>query len=188
MPDPNENVAPALILDRDGTLIHEKHYLSDPELVEIIEGSELILKRFQEAGWKLVCITNQSGVGRGYFGMESVDRVHERIQQILARSDVQIDQFYVSPHAPNDPDPLEERKPGLGLVRKAQAEFNLDLKRSWVIGDKPADLLMGKNAGCRTVLVRTGYGKETETTHSELADLIVVDLSMLPFERMNSGD
>jgi len=167
--------SPALFLDRDGTLIVEKHYLHRPEEVEIYPEAAPALRRLSEAGFLLFIVTNQSGVGRGYFTMADVDRVHAHIEAELAAEDVTFDGFYVAPEAPDQPS--RGRKPSPAFLHEAAEEFDVDLSRSYIVGDKLIDLETGWNAGCaRSLLVRTGYGRATEENQGDqLRDAVVVD-------------
>lgn len=166
---------PALFLDRDGTLILDKHYLHKPEDVEFVPGSAEALRSLQEAGFRLFIVTNQSGVGRGYFTLADVDRVHAHIEAELAAEDVTFDAIYVAPEAPDQPS--RGRKPSPAFLLEAAEDFDIDLSRSYVVGDKRIDLETGWNAGCRrSLLVRTGYGAATaETEASALRDAVIVD-------------
>lgn len=151
----------AVFLDRDGTLIVEKDYLSRPEDVAIVAGTGKALKHLQEGGFELFILTNQSGVGRGYFTMADVEKVHEHIRRELARDAVQVRKIYVAPEAPHQPS--RGRKPSPQFVFDARDEFGLDLAGSYVVGDKMIDLECGWNAGVRkSLLVRTGYGADVE--------------------------
>ena len=157
----------ALLLDRDGTLIVEKHYLRDPDLVELIPGVIETIARFRDAGFKIIVVTNQSGVARGLMTDDDVRAVHAKILNLGAA----VDAFYFCPHGPVDGCPC--RKPLPGMAIQAASEFDLDLSNSIVVGDKSADLQLGANIGSRTVLVRTGYGRETELTYpGEVIDSI----------------
>jgi D-glycero-D-manno-heptose 1,7-bisphosphate phosphatase len=165
----------AIFLDRDGTLIVDKHYLHRPEEVEIFPGAAEALRRLEDSGFLLFLVTNQSGVGRGYFTMEDVTRVHAHLEAELAAEDVTFSGIYVAPEAPDQPS--HGRKPSPGFLFDARDEFSVDLAQSYMIGDKRIDLEAGWNAGvAASVLVRTGYGAKTE--EHEKADLgraIVVD-------------
>ena len=165
----------AVFLDRDGTLIREKHFLHKTEEVEFFPGIAPALRRMQDLGFLLVIVTNQSGVGRGYFTMRDVDRVHAHIEAELAAEDVVFDAIYVAPEAPDAPS--EGRKPSPRFLLEARDELGVDLSRSYMIGDKLIDLQTGWNAGCaRSLLVRTGYGAETERKEAgQLRDAVVVD-------------
>lgn len=147
---------PAVFLDRDGTVIEERDYLSDPAGVALLPGATEGLARLRDLGLPLVLVTNQSGVGRGYFGGDAVERVHGRLIDLLAGHGVRLSAIYSCPHAPGDG--CACRKPLPGLLHRAADELNLDLARSFVIGDKPCDIQLGLAVGATTVLVRTGYG------------------------------
>lgn len=150
----------AVFLDRDGTIIKEKEYLRDPAQVELLPGALAGLKRLGEAGFRLVLVTNQSGVGRGYFTLEDVEQVHARLVLELAQGGVRLEKIYVAPEAPDQPS--RGRKPSPQFLFDARDEFGLDLARSYVIGDKLLDLECGWNAGVkRSILVRTGYGRKS---------------------------
>ncbi|MGN6555636.1 MAG: D-glycero-alpha-D-manno-heptose-1,7-bisphosphate 7-phosphatase [Verrucomicrobiota bacterium] len=157
---------PAIFLDRDGTLIAEKHYLHKVEEVEIFPGAIVALKRLQDAGFLLFIISNQSGVGRGYFTMADVDKVSAHIAAECAREGVRFEKIYIAPEHPDSPS--RGRKPSPQFVLDARDEFDLDLSRSYIVGDKLIDLECGWNAGLRkSLLVRTGYGAELERTSEE---------------------
>ena len=163
----------AVFLDRDGTLIEDKDYLHRPEEVVIYPGVAPALKRLQDAGFKLFIVTNQSGVGRGYFTIEDVQRVHDRLCRELARDGVRFEKIYIAPEAPDAPS--RGRKPSPQFLFDARDEFGLDLAQSYTIGDKLIDLECGWNAGVKqSVLVRTGYGAEIEKK-GIAARAIVVD-------------
>lgn len=161
-----------VILDRDGTLIEERGYLSNPEDVVLLPGTAAALRNLQRMGLGLAVITNQSGVGRGFFGLDRLDLIHRRLQHLLAMEGVQLDGLFVCPHVPEDA--CACRKPELGLMRQAAAELGFDMRESIVIGDKPADIEMGRRVGAVTVLVRTGYGVRFEDATT--ADFVVDDL------------
>lgn len=148
-----------VMLDRDGTLIEERHFLSDPDGVCLLPGVSSGLRALQDAGAELVLITNQSGVGRGYFDMETVRRVNDRLEQLLKGEGIRLARVFVCPHAPEDG--CTCRKPGTALLERAAAETGLPLDRAYVIGDKAGDMEAGRRVGARTVLVLTGYGRET---------------------------
>ncbi len=175
MTAPNIAAHRAVFLDRDGTLIVEKNYLSDPAQVELLPGVSGALKRLQDAGFRLFIVTNQSGIGRGYYPVETVDRVPDRLRALLARDAVDIDAIYVAPEAPDQPS--RGRKPSPQFLFDARDTFGVDLAQSYVIGDKLIDLECGWNAGVKQcLLVRTGYGAEVERTAADrLARAVVVD-------------
>ena len=165
----------AIFIDRDGTLIAEKNYLHKPEEVEFFPGVIQALSRAAEAGFVLVMVTNQSGVGRGYFGMEDVQKVHEHLCNEMGACNVSIMKIYVAPEAPDAPS--RGRKPSPQFLLDARDEFDIDLARSYMIGDKLIDLQAGWNAGVRrSILVRTGYGRKVEQAESAaLKEAVIVD-------------
>jgi len=162
-----------VILDRDGTIIEEREYLSDPDEVTLIPGVGAGLREFQRMGFGLVVITNQSGIGRGFFDQVALDRVHQRLEQLLDCEGVHLDGLYTCPHKPDDD--CTCRKPKLGLLQKAAKDLDFRLENSIVIGDKESDIEMGHAAGALTVLVRTGYGNKSATAAT--ADFVVDDLA-----------
>jgi len=159
----------AILVDRDGTLITEKNFLSDIEQVEIVPGAPEALKIFKDLHFKVIVVSNQSGVARGYFSEEKVREINKYIQEVFRKYGVIIDDFYFCPHHPQGTLPQYRkecncRKPKPGLALKAARQHNLDLKKSVVIGDKISDIQFGKNIGAKTILVKTGYGEETLRT------------------------
>ena len=166
---------PAVFLDRDGTLIAEKNYLSRPEDVVIFPGAAAALKRLSDAGLPLFIVSNQSGVGRGYFTLAEVERVNEHLARELAREGVRFEKIYVAPEAPDQPS--RGRKPAPQFLFDARDEFGLDLAESFMIGDKLIDLECGWNAGVKkSILVRTGYGAKAEAEAAgQLKRAVIVD-------------
>ena len=163
----------AIFLDRDGTLIAEKNYLHRPADVEIFPGAGAALKRLADAGFKLIIVTNQSGIGRGYFTLADAERVNERVDREVARDGVRFEKTYIAPEAPNQPS--RSRKPSPQFLFDARDEFNLNLAESFMVGDKQIDLECGWNAGVKkSILVRTGYGAKLEQKSPELLKQAVV--------------
>jgi D-glycero-D-manno-heptose 1,7-bisphosphate phosphatase len=161
------------LIDRDGTLVVEKNYLSNPDQLELIPGAAEALKRLQQAGWGLCLITNQSGIARGYFDMVRLESVHGRLAEMLARFGVVLDGIYVCPHAPEQH--CDCRKPMPGLILQAAAAHGFNPRAAWVIGDKDVDIGAARAAGARSILVRTGYGRQFESAVD--ADGIADDLA-----------
>jgi D-glycero-D-manno-heptose 1,7-bisphosphate phosphatase len=152
---------PALLIDRDGTLVLPRHYPRRAEELQLYAGLGRGLRRLQAQGWPLVVITNQSGVARGYLSELDLDVMHAHLASLLADLDVRLDAVYACPHHPEGV--VERysvecgcRKPAPGLLLRAAAELDLDLERSWFIGDILDDVEAGNSAGCRTVLVDLG--------------------------------
>jgi D-glycero-D-manno-heptose 1,7-bisphosphate phosphatase len=151
---PNESW-PAIFLDRDGTLMRDVDYCGDPRNVEVYPEAAAALRRLKEKGYKLVIITNQSGIGRGYFSEDQYREVETEFLRQLGYG--LIDASYHCPDLPTSNS--IRRKPGPGMVFEAQLDHRLDLRRSFFIGDKASDIDCGENAGVRTILVQTGYGQ-----------------------------
>ena len=166
---PNESW-PAVFLDRDGTLMRDVDYCGDPGKVEVYPAAAPALRRLKENGYKLVLITNQSGIGRGYFTEDRYRVVETEFLRQLG--DGLIDASY---HCPDLPTSTSiRRKPGPGMVFEAQRDQHLDLRRSFFVGDKASDIGCGQNAGVRTILVQTGYGADQKNCG---ADWIARDIA-----------
>ena len=158
---------PAVFLDRDGTLLEEAGYLDRIERLVFFPYGIDAVRLFNRAGFAVVIITNQSGVGRGMYEEAFVGRVHEVMRERMAAGGARIDAFYYCPHHPTAE--IERyrrdcdcRKPGAGMLRQAAADLDLDLARSFTVGDKWTDVQAGTAAGARGILVRTGYGRSSE--------------------------
>lgn len=166
---------PAVFLDRDGTLNIEKHYLCDPDQLEVYPGVGRALRQLRDAGFLLFIVTNQAGIGRGYYTEREMHAVHGRLLQFLEPENIAFDRIYFAPEAPSTPS--RGRKPSPQFLFDARDEFGVDLPRSYMIGDKLIDLEAGWNAGCAaSLLVRTGYGAEVEKNRpANIERAIVVD-------------
>ena len=163
---PNGLVA-AVFLDRDGTLMREVNYCADPKQVEIFPGVPDALLRLRAAGYKLVVISNQAGIGRGYFSEAQYRLVEAEVARAVLPAT--FDAVYFCPDRPDRA--TERRKPATGMVVEAQHDHDIDLARSFFVGDKAIDIECGRNAGVRTILVKTGYGaKETDADPDWIAD------------------
>lgn len=156
----------AVFLDRDGTLNEERGYLRELESLELIPGAAHAVRRLNDAGVLAVLTTNQSGPARGYYGEDHVLALNERLCHLLEQEgQAKMDALFYSPCLPDaqvecykkdDPN----RKPGTGMIEMARKQFpDIDLKNSFTIGDKATDVEFGKNAGCKTILLKTGYGE-----------------------------
>lgn len=154
----------AAFLDRDGTIIAEKDYLADPDLVEFIPGALEALRLLREAGYRLVIVTNQSGIARGLYSMADYHAVEARVEHELAGAGITLDGIFFCPHHPDFTGACECRKPGLGMYRAAEQELGIDLANSVYVGDRIKDVLPALAVGGRAILVRTGYG-EAEAGH-----------------------
>ncbi len=176
---PNDAVRRAAVfLDRDGTIIEDANYLSDPAGVRLLEHAVDALRRLRDAGYALVVVTNQSAVGRGWLSLDDLHAIHDELNRQLAAQELALDAIYYCPVAPtsDDPDAIDhpDRKPAPGMLFRAAADLGLDLAASWMIGDRLSDALAGLNAGCRgAILVRTG--REPLDTPSADERFTVVD-------------
>jgi D-glycero-D-manno-heptose 1,7-bisphosphate phosphatase len=156
----------AVFVDRDGTLIEDRDYLKRPEEVRFFPGAIAALRRLQDAGFQLFLVTNQSGVGRGYFTIADAEAVHRHLEAELARDGVKLQKIYAAYEAPEEPS--RGRKPSPQFLFDARDEFGIDLGASYMIGDKLIDLECGWNAEVKkSLLVRTGYGAEVERREPE---------------------
>lgn len=157
----------AVFLDRDGTIIEDMHYLHEPEKVILCPRAMEGLKILEDAGFLLFVITNQSGVGRGYFPIEDVYAVNTRVSELLSAGGVHILRYYIAPERPDEPS--FGRKPSPNFVFKSRDEYDIDLSASFFVGDKIVDLETGWNAGLRqSILVRTGKGTREAEAYPEI--------------------
>jgi len=152
----------AVFLDRDGTVIEEVGYLSDLKQLRLIPGAAASIKRLNEAGFKVVLVTNQSGVARGYFTEAFVRETHELLGKMLGLEGARLDGIYYCPHHPKAGDSpyaaaCDCRKPGTGMLEQAARDMGIDVKASFVVGDKWSDVELGQRAGAHSILVTTGY-------------------------------
>jgi D-glycero-D-manno-heptose 1,7-bisphosphate phosphatase len=164
-----------VLLDRDGTVNVERSYVTSPEQVELLPRAAEGIRALKSLGFAVVVVTNQSAVGRGRLDSSTLEAIHARLCALLAAEQAAIAAIYVCPHRPDENCPC--RKPLPGLARQAAAAFGADLAQSFVIGDKPCDVGLGKNVGARTILVRTGYGTETAARGSVSPDWVAEDLA-----------
>ncbi|MEQ1604650.1 MAG: HAD family hydrolase [Pyrinomonadaceae bacterium] len=146
---------PAVFVDRDGTLIEEVNFLSRVEDLRVFPFTRAAIKLLKENGFLVIVLTNQSGIARGKYREADMHAIHDQIQYEL---DGGIDAFYFCPHLPSAE--CHCRKPNLGMIESAQADFEIDMERSWMVGDKNLDVQIAKNAGIKSVLVLTGYGEK----------------------------
>lgn len=151
-------LSPAIFLDRDGTINHDKHYLSDEKDLILYKNIEKPLQKFKEMGFKIVIVTNQSGIARKYFTTARLKQINSKLIDMLKNLNVKIDGIYYCPHGPNDI--CNCRKPKIGMALQAAKDLNIDLKKSYMIGDSIRDYLFGYNFGGKGILVLTGHGKK----------------------------
>jgi D-glycero-D-manno-heptose 1,7-bisphosphate phosphatase len=162
---------PAVFLDRDGTLIVDRHYLDDPDGVTLLPGAAAAVARLNRAGIAAVLVTNQSGIGRGRFTEERYRAVHARLVELLAAEGARLDGEYHSPLAPGDPDPEGVRKPRPGMYLRAAAEGGYDLARSFYVGDRLRDVIPAARLGGVAILVRSA---QSEIDEAEALPFITV--------------
>ncbi|HVC97264.1 MAG TPA: HAD family hydrolase [Pirellulales bacterium] len=163
-----------VLLDRDGTVNVEKHYLSDPDQVELVPHAARGLAEMARLGLGLVVVTNQSAIGRGLFDRARLDQIHQRLGELLRAEGLRLDGVYACPHLPRDD--CRCRKPRPGLVESAAADLGFRASEAFLIGDKRCDIELGRAVNAATFLVRTGYGIQAEADESLRPDYVVDDL------------
>ena len=163
----------AVFLDRDGTLNVDKNYLSNPAELIIIPGTNIALRRLMDAGYRLFIVTNQSGIGRGYYTLADMHAVNDKLCTELAKDGIRFEKIYFAPEAPEEPS--RGRKPSPQFLFDARDEFGIGLAQSYMVGDKLIDLECGWNAGVKkSILVRTGYGAKVELGNPDIAKRALV--------------
>lgn len=167
---------PVVLLDRDGTIIVDKNYLSEPAGVELLPGAVAGLKLLQQHGFELIVVTNQSGIGRGFYDETAMHKVNSRLCEILSQNGVKISprRIYFCPHTPAED--CDCRKPRTGMVLKAQSEWLFDLRRGYVIGDKLADIELGHKLNLPAILIKSEHATAEAELAGELADYAAKDL------------
>jgi D-glycero-D-manno-heptose 1,7-bisphosphate phosphatase len=163
MPD-RMALRPAVFLDRDGTIAEEVGYLNHASRFRMFPFAGSAIRKLNEAGLPAIVITNQSGVGRGYFPESLVHQVHEQMTRELSASGARVNAIYYCPHT--SAVACDCRKPRTGMLERSAVEHALDLKRSFVVGDRHGDVVLAHNAGARSILVRTGYGEGELAWHA----------------------
>lgn len=161
----------ALFLDRDGTIIFDPGYLSNPSQIHFFDGVLDLLAQIQLYGIELFIVTNQSGIGRGYFSEETLQAIHAELTQQMEDAGVHITAIEYCPHTPERN--CDCRKPSALMLQRLADRFSIDLQNSYFIGDKMTDVLTGYNAGCKTVLIRSEKNNESlSTSVTEQPDFI----------------
>ena len=161
----------AAFLDRDGTLIEEVNFLSNVEDLRVFPYTFEAVKLLKDAGFLVIVVTNQSGIGRGIYDEAAMNSIHDEMQSQL---DGMIDAFYFCPHLPCDG--CSCRKPSLGMIEAAMKDFSIDLPNSWMIGDKKIDVETGQSAGSKTAMVMTGYGRGHANALDSTPDVLAENL------------
>ena len=154
----------AVFIDRDGTISEEVGYVNHPSRYRVFPYSAEAVRTLNEAGWLAILVTNQAGVARGYFAEEMIGSVHNLLRQELERGGARLDAIYYCPHHPSVGDApyrldCDCRKPRPGLIHRAAEDFEIDLARSWMVGDRYGDMELAHNAGVRAAFVLSGYGR-----------------------------
>jgi len=152
----NTALRPAVFLDRDGTINEDRGYIGDPADVVLVDGAAEAIRRLNIRGFPVIVLTNQSGIGRGYYGEAGLAAVNRRLDALLQERGAHTDGLFYCPHRPDED--CECRKPGTKLVIEAARVHRVDLSRSVMVGDKVSDMELARRAGMRRVLVLTGYG------------------------------
>lgn len=162
----------AVFLDRDGTINEDVGYPSSFEQIKIFPFSFEAIRKINEAGLLAIIVTNQSGISRGFFKEEDLLKIHEKLQEIFKKKGAHFDAIYYCPHYQSGGEDSQKncncRKPLTGMAKRASKEFNIDLKNSYMIGDKVEDILFGLNIGAKSILVLTGFGKSASFQLKEL--------------------
>jgi D,D-heptose 1,7-bisphosphate phosphatase len=164
----------AVFLDRDGTLLRERGYLSRPKNFHFYKSVFPALRLLQKNGYKLVIITNQSGIGRGYFSETQLKRVHDALRLSLRKKGVRIDRIYYCPHVPNAG--CACRKPRPGMIQKAKRDLNIDLSSSYLIGDQTRDIQLAQNVRVKGILVLTGFGRSARREAAKHSTKVATNL------------
>ena len=170
----------AVFLDRDGVIVKQEEYLNRAEDLILIPGAGEAIARLNAASILVIVVTNQAGVAKGHLTLSDLEKIHARLRRELSACKARLDAIYYCPHHPEAtiPEFLSDcpyRKPGVGMFEKARDEHGIDLGTSYLVGDATGDILAGKRAGCRTILVATGFGGSDERYEVE-PDLRVADL------------
>ncbi|HEX8288143.1 MAG TPA: HAD family hydrolase [Pyrinomonadaceae bacterium] len=172
-----------IFVDRDGTLIEEVNFLSRVEDLQFFPFTSEAVELLKKAGFLVIVVTNQSGIARKIFDESAMRSIHERIQIDLS---VKLDGFYFCPHLPTGD--CRCRKPRIGMIEAACSEFAIDLEKSWMIGDKALDVELGFNAGIKTALVLTGYGKQDLTKLDKKPDIVAENLLEAVLQILQNND
>jgi len=155
---------PAVFIDRDGTISEEVGYVNHPARFHVFPYSAEAIRKLNDNNWLAILVTNQAGVARGYFSEDVITTVHDQLNKELATQKARLDAIYYCAHHPTVGEPpyrldCDCRKPKVGLIKRATTDFDIDLKSSWMIGDRYSDIELARNAGLRSTFVLSGYGR-----------------------------
>lgn len=198
MTDVTPGRRPGVFLDRDGTINEEREYVHTVDRFVILPGVPEAIRRLNERGIPVLVVTNQSGIGRGLYREEEMHQLHRHLDRILAEAGARVDAYLFCPHHPTDALPpfrreCDCRKPAPGMLRDGARRLGLDLSRSFMVGDKQADVDAARRAGCRPILVRTGYGRQEEESIDPAVPVVsdlpeAVELIISDLQRSTHGD
>jgi len=188
-----EDASRAVFLDKDGTLIHDVPYNVNPHLIKLTSGALQGLSELHLNGYRLIVVSNQSGVARGYFTEEALQPVHAELTRLLATRGIPLDGFFYCPHHPQGLVPRYRRrclcrKPQPGLLVQAADRLGIDLHASWMIGDILDDVEAGRRAGCRTVLIDNGNETEWDASTDRIPNVLAADLAEAAERILSAGD
>lgn len=161
-----------VFLDRDGTIIEERNYLSKTKDVTLIKGAGYAISNLNKSGFNIFVVSNQSGIGRGYFSVIDVIKINKKIDELLKLYDAKIDGYYFCPHNPEDKIGCICRKPLLGLLDKVKKNHNVHKSNVWMIGDKMSDIEFAINGKISPILVKTGYGSSVKNYNGIILESI----------------
>jgi D-glycero-D-manno-heptose 1,7-bisphosphate phosphatase len=181
---------PAVFLDRDGTIIEDTGYLHEPGKVQLIPGAAEAIRKLSEGGYLVVTVSNQSGIARGMYGVPEYEAVQRRLVDVLETHGAHLDGAYYCPHHPDFTGPCECRKPGLALFHDAAQALDIDLSRSWWVGDRLSDVEPARAVDGRGILVATGTGSTSQAQARSQGVMVVADLAEAAREilRLNPED
>ncbi len=167
----------AVFLDRDGTIVQDPGFLHDPDAVQLLAGVGGAIRRLNDAGWRVVTVSNQSGIARGLYTASDYQAVQRRLEDLLAADGARIDAAFFCPHHPEVTGPCDCRKPGTKLFEDARRALGIDFARSWFVGDRPSDVAPARMLGGNGLLVLTGQGSTHRAAAETLGAPVVADLA-----------
>ena len=175
MPDSDRG---AVLLDRDGTIVHDTGFLHEPDAVQLLPGAARAIRRLNESGWLVITVSNQSGIARGLYPEADYHAAQRRLSELLAaEGGARIDASFFCPHHPAFTGPCSCRKPGTKLFEDATAALGLNVARCWFVGDRPSDVAPARTLGGRALLVLTGQGAGHRAGAAALDVPVVADLA-----------
>jgi D-glycero-D-manno-heptose 1,7-bisphosphate phosphatase len=177
----------AVFLDRDGTIVEDPGFLHEPDKVKLLPGAAAAIRRLNDAAYRVIIVTNQSGIARGRFTVADYEAVQQRLGALLTAQGARLDGAYFCPHHPQFTGPCDCRKPGLKLFRDAQAAFDIDFAQSWWVGDRLSDVQPARLLGGHGVLVTTGDGNLHQGQARALGVTVVADIAEAVQKILSTG-